>query len=131
MLTADPAELHGRGGGALAEHVAACPACRALARALANDLDALGAAVSRRWSHREHVVVTLLPIAALVVGVLTFSVHRARSRAVSAPAPAVAAVRAPGPQTVSVDVARGQHATVFKTKDPTVTVVWLSNDGGL
>jgi hypothetical protein len=41
------------------------------------------------------------------------------------------AVNAHPADVVSVQVAPGKHATVFKTSDPTVTVVWLTDGGGL
>ena len=70
---------------------------------------------------RRAVLVTL-PIAAALVGVVVLLPPKHET-------PAPAAINARPANVVSVEVEPGQHATVFKTKDPTVTVVWLTPGG--
>lgn len=124
MLVAEATELRGVGSTELAEHVAACDACRDLGRSLSADLVALEASVRRRPRRTTKVIVSTLPIAAvLVAGAALF--HRS-SRAAVEPTTAGVAQR-----TVSVQVAPGHQAAVFATKDTNVTVVWISTEGGL
>jgi hypothetical protein len=128
MLTAELAELHGAGEGELASHLRSCAACAELARSVARDLDALGGLVTTRSRRGARWLLLALPAAAaaVVAGVAALG-HKPPP---PAPAPTIARAR-PQPPVVSVQVARGTQATVFTTKDPRVTVVWLSNEGGL
>jgi hypothetical protein len=122
LLTAEPRELKGMGESALASHLRECAACAARADYLAGGLDTLGAQVLRSNAHRVRraAFIATLPIAAALAA---FAVLRARE-------PATVANTVHPADIVSVHVAPGQQAAVFKTKDPKVTVVWLSSGGG-
>jgi hypothetical protein len=125
MLTADPAELRGEGASNLATHVAACDECRAVARAMDADLQAMFAIVPARRARRmRRVALFALPVAATIVGVVVARPsHNEDSPTATVP------VNAASQHVVSIEVARGQQATVFKTSDPKVTVVWLTPGG--
>jgi hypothetical protein len=135
MLTAEREELRAEGDGALAAHLRACVACHAAAEHIDATTVALTSMVAeprrstaRRWSPARLAGIAALPIAAGVIGVL---IMRDAPEKPSAPAtpPQVTAQAPRG--VVSVDVARGQTATVIKTRDPNVTIVWLAPGGGL
>jgi hypothetical protein len=125
MLVADLSELTGDRGD-LAEHLAICPRCRALAAAIVQDSARLASAARRRARSRRSrrmLIATTLPIAAGLAGVASLRFLGAPS----APAPVGAARTAlPVARRVSLTVERGQTATVLKTADPSVTVIWLS-----
>jgi hypothetical protein len=90
-----------------------------------SDLQAMGAILPARRAHRiRRVALVGLPIAAAIVGVaVALPSSKADRTPLSAP------VNASSAHVVSVEVARGQQATVFKTSDPKVTVVWLTPGG--
>ena len=122
MLTAEPRELWAQGDGPLASHLAGCPACATQARTLGSVLPRLSDTVNRRSRQRAAMFVGL-PAAAAAVVLGTFIARPDRddgsvSSRVTIPT-----------NVVSVDVKAGQHATVLKTSDPKVTVVWISPGG--
>jgi hypothetical protein len=129
MLVADPSELAG-GHGALAEHLAQCAACRVGAAAILEGNARLAAEAGRRArTHRAKrarrtrrmLAAAGLPIAAGLVAIAMLH-HRAAE-----PAPRVTRTsELPVVRQVSITVERGQTATVLKTADPSVTVIWLS-----
>ncbi|HEV8218600.1 MAG TPA: hypothetical protein VGP95_22275 [Gemmatimonadaceae bacterium] len=121
MMTAEPRELLGRGRGALAEHIAGCPVCTKNARVLSSALSPLVVTVNRR-SHRRAALVVGIPAAAAAVVLGVFIAQPDDD-------PVVVQRAAIPANVVSVDVKAGQHATVFKTSDPKVTVVWISPGG--
>jgi hypothetical protein len=134
MLVADPTELQGGFESAtpLATHVASCETCRELARRLSNDLGVLSMSVaartrirSRRPSIRRVALIAAIPAAAAVAAFIALGVRS------ESPAPATSGVQRTASNVVSVDIARGQQATVIRTQDPKVTVVWLTPGGGL
>jgi len=120
-MTAEPGELLGRGTGALAEHIAGCPVCAKNARVLSSALSPLAVTVNRR-SHRRAALVVGIPAAAAAVVLGVFIAQPDDDTVV------VQRTTVPA-NVVSVDVKAGQHATVFKTSDPKVTVVWISPGG--
>ena len=122
MMTAEPRELRGQGHGAFAAHLAGCPACAETARTLGAVLPRLSDAVHRRSRRRAAMVVGIpAAAAAVVLGVFISRPDDDGARVVP---------RAPSPaNVVSVDVKAGQRATVLKTSDPKVTVVWISPGG--
>ena len=122
MMTAEPGELLGVGDGVLAAHLAGCPACAKEARTLRSVLPRLSERVNRRGRRRAAIVVGVpAAAAAVVLGVFIARPGGDDGRIVArAPIPA---------NVVSVDVKAGQHATVLKTSDPKVTVVWISPGG--
>jgi hypothetical protein len=122
MMTAEPRELPGGASGAFAAHVADCPACAETARMLSSALSPLAERVHRRGQRRAAMVVGIPAAAAAVV----FGVVIARPNGDSERVAPHFAIPA---NVVSVDVKAGQHATVLKTSDPTVTVVWISPGG--
>jgi hypothetical protein len=122
LLVADLSDISAAEGD-LAAHLEACPACRERARFIVMQTAILDAAVRRRARGRSRrmLVIASLPIAAGLIAIATV-----RS---SAPEPALRARRTsplPVARQVSLTVERGQTATVFKTADPSVTVIWLS-----
>ena len=122
MMTAEPRELLGHGDGALAAHIAGCPTCAETAGMLGSVLPRLSEAVDRRGRRRAAMFVGIpAAAAALVLGVFIARPDDDGSRVVPRlPIPA---------NVVSVDVKAGQRATVLKTSDPKVTVVWISPGG--
>ena len=133
MLVADPAELQGETETPLAAHIADCADCRRAAKMFAAGTAQLAvvsanrvAAHKRRVSRRT-IGFALVPVAAAAVFaalLLTKSSRRAEQPS------RVALVPLPVAHTVSLEVARGQQATVLKTADPKVTVIWLSSGEG-
>lgn len=122
MLTAEPPELLGQGDGILAAHIAGCSACAERAKVLSSALSPLAASVNRR-SYRRAALVVGIPAAA-AAAVLGVVIARPDGDSV------VVAPHTPIPaNVVSVEVKAGQHATVLKTADPKVTVVWISPGG--
>lgn len=131
MLVADLAELRGEGDTPLASHLTGCGACRAMAGAIADDtarVAAVWAARPRASAHslgRRFALLVSLPIAAAALVTVGLLVRR--------PSPIAAPARIaslPVVRHVSLDVGRGQRATVIKTADPAVTVIWLSSGEG-
>ena len=128
MLTADLDELRGERG-ELASHLRSCDDCARVASRLVSDTRCVGVAVAMRARRRAHLrklaVFASLPLAAAIVAGVVLARHR------SAQANLVAATVAPRSakpvaRRVSVDVAKGQRATVINTVDPSVTVIWLT-----
>jgi hypothetical protein len=127
MLTAESAELAPQGSGDLAEHLRACDACAAAARALGSAMRRLAAdlepapagtpvrAAGARTAaaRRDRIGMAALAAAAAVTLLLVRS---------SAPIPEPVAPELPaGP---IVEVPPGHNAVVFRTADPDITVVW-------
>src|SRR6516162_7540911 len=107
----------------LAVHLEECADCRERASGLVMQTGVLVAAVRRRARRRSRriLLVASLPIAAGLVAVAILRL--------TAPDPAVRSRHTsplPVARHVSLTVERGQTATVFKTADPSVTVIWLS-----
>ena len=123
MMTAEPRELLGRGEGVLSAHLAGCPACADAARTLRAVLPRLSEKVNRRSRSRAAMVVGIpAAAAALVVGVFIARPEGEGGGRKVAPTSIPTNV-------VSVDIKAGQRATVLKTSDPKVTVVWISPGG--
>ena len=122
MMTAEPHELFGRGDGALGAHLAGCSVCAEQARVVAAALAPLSRTVNRRARRRAAMIVGIpAAAAATVIGVFI-----GRSESDTTRVGPLAAIPA---NVVSVDVKAGQRATVLKTSDPKVTVVWISSGG--
>lgn len=128
ILVAEPHELSDADGTPLSEHLRRCERCAAMVHSLALDLAGLSRSVPIRSVRRVRAIaaLTLIPVAAAIVGIL--AVRPGPAPRPIAPAPPVNVRTA---NVVSVEVAPGQQATVIKTKDPKVTVVWLTPGGGL
>jgi len=122
MMTAEPEELLGRGSGALAAHIAGCTACARRAKVLRSVLSPLAAAVNRRRRRRAALVIGI-PAAAAAAVLGVFVAQPDGDDVIVAKGAAIPA------NVVWVDVKAGQHATVLKTSDPKVTVVWISPGG--
>jgi predicted anti-sigma-YlaC factor YlaD len=140
ILTADRSELAPGGESPLSAHLRDCEPCRAAAAHVDAATALLACAVARRppvsdegpasrWYARRRLVgLAALPIAAAIIGLLVY----ARNDDVGPRAAPVSRMAAPlSRAVVSVDVARGQTATVLKTRDPNVTIIWLAPGGGL
>ena len=122
MLVADLAELQSESS-ALGAHVAGCASCKAAASALVSTTVALGSRVGRRRvsSRRNRIaMLAALPVAAAIVGIL-FQKRVSSNRDAGDPM-----VRSSVTHGIGVDIAPGQQATVIKTADPKVTVIWLT-----
>jgi hypothetical protein len=132
MLAAEPDELRGETETALAAHVAGCAGCRRASAMIVAGTAQLGLAIARRSSRtrrrmsRRVIGLVLMPIAAVAV----FAIVKAGRSARRAGPPRVALSPLPVARTVSLEVGRGQQATVLKTADPKVTVIWLSSGEG-
>lgn len=132
LLEADLDALRGEGPSALARHVAACARCRALAGQVLDEQAALDRVLAH-LAERAHpaggvrrtppaVRVAAWGLAAAAAVVAAFLGLRARPTAAPEPPAALAAP----PSAVEVDVsASGRNAVVFRTPDPTITVVWF------
>ena len=123
LLVADPTELADRDGTPLGNHLRECTYCREVACAIGADISGLGMAVRRRSRQRALALAAAvaLPIAAAIV--VRVSARPTNPPVVDLPRPATA--------SISVDVQPGQRATVLKTKDPNVTIVWVTPAEGL
>ena len=140
MLSADRTELRAEGAGDLADHLRECVPCRALATRLdaetnllagmvtARDKTALRMApaahhrISRRYRRAWLVLVPLAAAAAVVV------LLRREPPPELAAAPRAFEDRGVA-TAVAVDIQHGQTATVIRTRDPKVTIVWLTPGG--
>jgi hypothetical protein len=123
LLVADLANLDSTGSGALAGHIAVCESCRAAAASIAEGTALLRSRVQRRraTSRRNRLMIfAAVPVAAAVVAV--FGQMRASSQRKAIVHNADIRIT----HGVGVDVSRGQHATVIKTADPKVTIIWLT-----
>ena len=132
MLAAEPEELRGETETALAAHVAGCADCGRASAMIVGGTTQLGLAIARRTSRarrpmsRRVIGLVLVPIAAVAV----FAIVKAGRSARRAEPPRVSLSPLPVARTVSLEVGRGQQATVLKTADPKVTVIWLSSGEG-
>lgn len=122
MMTAEPFELFRRADGALGAHLAGCQACAEKAKVVAAALEPLARTVNRRARGRAAMIVGIpATAAATLIGVFI-----ARPGGDNTPVAPITGIPA---NVVSVDVKAGQRATVLKTSDPKVTVVWISSGG--
>jgi len=134
LLEADANELRSTGTTTpLGAHLAGCSACRSLASAVIVDTSRLGAMLqSRSRTHhrvarrRGMALLATLPVAAAVIFVVS---RRGDHGDVEAVDP-LSTLRTAAAPHVSLTVAPGQRATVLKTADPNVTVIWLSPGEG-
>jgi predicted anti-sigma-YlaC factor YlaD len=126
LLVADLDDLRGEiASSPLARHLEGCDACRSIARAMGAELDGFAQMARERTARRTRRIALLagLPIAAAIVGLAVLLPAKDEPAGPDS-------VNVHPANVVSVEVARGQQATVFKTKDPKVTVVWLTPGGG-
>jgi hypothetical protein len=143
MLAAEPEELRGEAETALAAHIAGCADCRRASAMIVGSTTQLGLAIARRSSRtrrrasRRVIGLVLVPIAAVAVFAVLRSLRshqddivKAGRSARRAEPPRVSLSPLPVARTVSLEVGRGQQATVLKTADPKVTVIWLSSGEG-
>jgi len=127
MLVADLAELDGKDTGPLAEHLRGCNECQRQAVLLARGTWVLQRTAARRGVHRSRRTTGIVFFAAAAAVVLLISI-RGRADVQTTGAQRIASL--PVARHVSLEVARGQRATVLKTNDPKVTVIWLSAGEG-
>lgn len=132
ILIADVTELRPGGESPFASHLAGCAACRALASAIVAETAALGRLLPERVpTGRRRASRTIAWIAAVGAPIAAAAVWAIALRGREQPMPPVTHADRPAPaKHVSVDVAVGQHATVMKTADPNVTLIWLSPGAG-
>ena len=108
----------------LAIHVRGCAECGAVFDTLLARTTMLATTVRARSRRRRSIralAAATLPIAAGVVAIVSF---RFRSPTAASSRPRTTSL--PVVRHVSLTVERGQTATVLKTADPSVTVIWLS-----
>jgi len=122
MMTAEPWELVAADSGALAAHIADCPMCAETAKVLSSALSPLAERVNRRGRRRAAMVVGIPAAAAAVILGVVIARPNGDGERVGPHVPIPANI-------VSVEVKAGQRATVLKTSDPRVTVVWISPGG--
>jgi hypothetical protein len=137
MLVAERSELRGSGDSSLARHLGECESCRRLAAAIENETAMLAATLASRGGTRVAaksvagqrarlaVLVTALPIAATIALAAVLQ----RRDGVIDRNQGVSTQERIATNIVSVDVERGQTATVIRTRDPKVTIVWISPGG--
>ena len=131
LLTADLPLAFGASS-ELALHLRDCARCASLARVLTGDIETLRSSLWRRTIKRRRVAgIAMTSVAAAVVVLFAMRSHSPASTPIVTASQAEPAVNAHPTDVVSVQVAPGKQATVFKTSDPTVTVVWLTDGGGL
>jgi hypothetical protein len=75
---------------------------------------------------RQAIGLVFVPLAAAAA----FAIVKAGRFSRRAEPPRVSRSPLPVARTVSLEVGRGQQATVLKTADPKVTVIWLSSGEG-
>ena len=127
---ADLPDLHADDGSPLAEHLTGCEDCRAIAMVVIRGTAHLSAVSARRdrisrTRVRRVTGWSSVAAAATIVGALVASRSEPSARSERARVASLPVAR-----HVSLDVARGQQATVLKTSDPKVTVIWLSSGEG-
>lgn len=109
----------------LAHHLRHCDACARIAAAITRDISSLSASVRRRARRRRRVAVAAVA-STIAAAAIVAAIVRVNSRVVDTPR----AVNAAPTGIVSVEVPPGKIATVLQTRDPNVTIVWLSNEAG-
>jgi hypothetical protein len=133
LLVAAPDELHENTNSPLAAHLTSCARCAALARAIRMDCDSLRVRVrdrSARRARRRRVIGAVAFAGSTAAAIAIIAVRMSRTPATESVAATPSAL-APSAGTVSVDVEPGQRATVIKTSDPKVTIVWMTPAEGL
>ena len=131
LLEADAEELRAEGGTPLAEHIRACPACRARAAAILDGTAALARALdagvaaralperrARRWRGALRIAIPLTAAATLAALLLTreSALHR------DIEPPAYAAPRVP--RSPVVNAAGDGAVAIMSTSNPSITIVW-------
>ena len=138
MLAAERSALRGDDDSLLAQHVRECAGCRALAMSIDRDTSLLASTVALRGvteddqsiarrRNRVAFAMIALPMAATIVVALLLRMRGDGVGRANRELP-VADGRI-AMNVVSVDVAPGQTAAVIRTKDPKVTIVWISTGG--
>ena len=139
MLIAERSALRGDDDSGLSQHIQECLSCRRLAAMIESETAVLAAAVGpreaanqdsrsrNRQRTRNAILVTVLPIAATIA--MAAVLQRRGEADNHVQATPLSANERLGMNAVSVDVERGQTATVIRTKDPNVTIVWISPGG--
>lgn len=127
--TADLIDLRASEG-PLAAHLAECDDCRRLVAVVVRGTARLAVDDARRWRAMQsgvRRVTAWSSVAAAATIVAAIAVDR-REAAVQPQPPRVGSL--PAARQVSLEVSPGQQATVLKTSDPKVTVIWLSSGEG-
>ena len=127
---AELSELVANDGSALAEHLSGCAECRRVAAVVVGGTASLSAGVSRRETAsrvraRRVTAWSSVAAAATIVAVVIVNRRQPTIRPESARFASLPVAR-----HVSLEVAPGQQATLLKTSDPKVTVIWLSSGEG-
>ena len=128
---AELSELGASDDSPLAEHLRGCDECRRLADVVVRGTARLTLDTARRSrTHRSRVRrVTAWSSVAAAATIVAAVVADRREPTTAQPEP-VRSASLPVARHVSLEVGRGQQATVLKTSDPKVTVIWLSSGEG-
>jgi hypothetical protein len=112
----------------LARHLRECNACGRIVDRLAGDLAVLRAAVQLRARRRRRRLLAAATLSIAAASTIVAFVHARRGLGETRPA-----VNAAPAGVVSVQVPPNKMATVLQTKDPNVTIVWLTDEprGGI
>ena len=127
---ADLSELRASNDSPLARHLRECAECRRVAGVVLRGTAALMLGSARRERTRRSrlrrvTAWSSVAAAATIVAVVATDRHEPPPR----PQPTRSA-SLPVARHVSLEVGKGQQATVLKTSDPKVTVIWLSSGEG-
>jgi len=130
IRVADLSELRGSDDAPLADHLRECAACRRLADVVLRGTSTLMLGNARRArTHRSRVRRVTAWSSAAAAATIVAAVVVDRREQTTRPEPTRSA-SLPVARQVSLEVARGQQATVLRTSDPKVTVIWLSSGEG-
>jgi hypothetical protein len=126
----DLSDLRASDGSLLAEHLRECSECRRRADLVVRGTSTLAAGTARRARElrmriRRVTAWSSAAVAATIVAAIV--VNRREPTARTEP---LRPTSLPVVRQVSLEVGRGQQATVLKTSDPKVTVIWFSPGEG-
>jgi hypothetical protein len=127
---ADLSDLRAGSGSPLAGHIAECAACRRVADVVIRGttrlaVDGARRSLAARTRVRRVAAWSSAAAAATIVAVIVANRRESAARPQRVRLGSLPVVR-----NVSLEVVRGQQATVLKTSDPKVTVIWLSSGEG-
>lgn len=126
---ADLSELRASDGSPLADHLRECAECRRLADVVLQGTGMLIVGGVRRERARRSRVRRITAWSSVAAAATIVAVVVDRHQPVTRTEP-VRSTSLPVARDVSLEVGRGQQATVLKTADPKVTVIWLSSGEG-
>lgn len=129
ITVANLSELRASDDAPLAEHLQHCAECRVLADVVLRGTSVLMSGNARRARLHRSRVRRVTAWSSVAAAATIVAVVADRREPTARPEPTRSA-SLPVARQVSLEVARGQQATVLKTSDPKVTVIWLSSGEG-